>query len=143
MLPPPLHVVCAIIERPGFVLAARRKQGMNHFDKWEFPGGKMEGSETPVDCIVREIQEEFGVLIDPIHRLPDCRYEYPYPKNPIFLIPYICKERTQSRFELRDHNQIEWVSVTRLLDNRPWTAPDIKVVKEYMKYRRIYIEDDY
>jgi 8-oxo-dGTP diphosphatase len=30
---------------------------------WDLPGGGREGDETPVECAIREVQEEFGLLI--------------------------------------------------------------------------------
>ncbi len=32
-------------------------------DMWDFPGGGREGSETPQDCVLRELFEEFGLHI--------------------------------------------------------------------------------
>jgi ADP-ribose pyrophosphatase YjhB (NUDIX family) len=31
---------------------------------WALPGGKMEGSESPLECIKREIKEELDVMIE-------------------------------------------------------------------------------
>ena len=32
---------------------------------WDLPGGGREGDETPRECVVREVQEELSILIDP------------------------------------------------------------------------------
>lgn len=32
---------------------------------WDLPGGGREGSETPVACALREVEEEFGLIIEP------------------------------------------------------------------------------
>ena len=50
-----IHVTCAIIERDGLVLAARRSRSMRMPLKWEFPGGKIEPGESPEACLHREL----------------------------------------------------------------------------------------
>ena len=32
---------------------------------WDFPGGGSEEGETPEECVLRELNEEFGVTISP------------------------------------------------------------------------------
>lgn len=34
---------------------------------WDLPGGGREGYETPMECVLREVQEEFGIAL-----LPSC-----------------------------------------------------------------------
>ncbi|WP_433717399.1 NUDIX hydrolase (plasmid) [Nocardia sp. CA-084685] len=34
-------------------------------NQWCLPGGMLEEGETPLECIVREIDEEIGVVLDP------------------------------------------------------------------------------
>ncbi len=54
-------VSCAIIVENNRVLATQRSSGMPHPEKWEFPGGKLKGDESPQASIKREILEELGI----------------------------------------------------------------------------------
>jgi 8-oxo-dGTP diphosphatase len=80
-----IEVVAAILEREGKILICRRRADQSHALQWEFPGGKVEPSETPAQALARELEEELGIggatgkLI--------ASYEYTYPgKKPIRLI---------------------------------------------------------
>ena len=42
-----------------------RKPDLNCANRWDLPGGEREGQETPIECIQREIYEEFGVRLNP------------------------------------------------------------------------------
>lgn len=60
-----LTVTAAIIEQNGKYLIARRKAGDAMGGYWEFPGGKVDGGETPDQGMVRELLEELGVKARP------------------------------------------------------------------------------
>lgn len=66
----PVLVVCALIIRDGAVLLERHAPSygkQDHF--WDIPGGKVECGETPAQAIVREVQEEIRVTIEPLRLL--------------------------------------------------------------------------
>ena len=63
---PVLVVAAAIVDdlaAPRLLLAARRHKPMNLAGRWEFPGGKVDAGESPVEALHREIREELGVTI--------------------------------------------------------------------------------
>jgi 8-oxo-dGTP diphosphatase len=39
--------------------------GLRHAGLWDLPGGGREGDETPLECVLRETEEEFGLRLDP------------------------------------------------------------------------------
>ena len=51
-----IEVVAAIIKKDDFYLIAQRLKG-EFSGLWEFPGGKLEEGETPVQALKREIKE--------------------------------------------------------------------------------------
>jgi 8-oxo-dGTP pyrophosphatase MutT (NUDIX family) len=40
-------------------------------NEWVHPKGHIEDDETPEECAVREVDEEAGVMAEPLHALPD------------------------------------------------------------------------
>jgi 8-oxo-dGTP diphosphatase len=74
----PVFVVAgALFDRDGRVLIAQRPPGKALAGRWEFPGGKLEPGEDPLDGLVRELREELGIDVRRAHRLLRYRHDYP------------------------------------------------------------------
>lgn len=62
----PLVVVAAAIsDGRGRWLMHKRPANKQHGGLWEFPGGKVEAGESPRAALIREIEEEAGIRLDP------------------------------------------------------------------------------
>lgn len=85
----PLLVAAAIIEDQGRVLLTRRRDGVPYPLFWEFPGGKVELSEDPRDCIVREIREELAIDVA-VEGIYDVIY-HRYPERTVLVMAYRCR----------------------------------------------------
>ncbi|WP_109124918.1 Nudix family hydrolase [Dyella sp. C11] len=69
-----MHVMAGVmLDAAGRVLLAQRPPGKHLAGLWEFPGGKLEAGEAPVDGLARELHEELGVVAvagEPLIRVP-------------------------------------------------------------------------
>lgn len=74
---PTVHVVAGVLrDAGGRVLLSRRPSGGHLPGLWEFPGGKIEPDESPVEALRRELREELGIAIGPSRPLVSIRHEY-------------------------------------------------------------------
>jgi 8-oxo-dGTP diphosphatase len=59
-----VHVVAGVLrDTRGRILLARRTEGRDLAGAWEFPGGKVESGESPIQALKRELHEELGIDI--------------------------------------------------------------------------------
>ena len=129
----PVPVVCALIERDGRVLLARRPPHKLLPLKWEFAGGKVEPGEDPAAAIVREIREELGCAVRVVRVLP--RFTHDYGRVVIEMIPFVCAlEAGTSEPHPHEHTEIAWVEPARLL-TFDLAAADVPVVADYRNGR--------
>lgn len=70
-------VVAAVVERAGRFLVTLRPRGTHLEGHWEFPGGKCEPGETHDAALVREMQEELGVVSEVGDLVFAVTHEYP------------------------------------------------------------------
>lgn len=103
-----IDVVAGLIYKDNNVLIAKRLTGdSNVFDKWEFPGGKVEPNETDEHAIEREIEEEFELKIKAKKYITNNICEY--PTKIVNLKLYEC-EYVSGELKLHDHSEYKWVN---------------------------------
>jgi 8-oxo-dGTP diphosphatase len=74
-----LEVAAAVIQRPdGSFLLAQRPHGKVYAGYWEFPGGKVEPGEPPVDALARELHEELGIDVETAYPWITRVFTYPH-----------------------------------------------------------------
>ncbi len=126
-----IHVACAIIEGSDGVLCALRSETMSLPLVWEFPGGKIEPGESPVEALHREIAEELSVALDPLANLPNSDHSY-IPGRIIRLYPFICRISGDADPVPKEHAAIRWVNFSELR-TLEWAAADLPVLESYLK----------
>lgn len=115
------------LDEPRVLLAARRATPASLAGRWEFPGGKVDPGEDPVDALHREIREELGV---------------PIALGPELVGPddgaWVLTERYAMRLWLAEivdgtpaplveHDALRWLGAGRWREV-PWLDADVRIV---------------
>ena len=93
-------------------------------EKWEFPGGKIENNENHTEALIREIQEELSMQIEPLEHL--ITVEHNYPDFQLIMHAYLSKI-IDGEPVLTEHLDLKWLSEEELI-GLDWAAADIPIV---------------
>jgi 8-oxo-dGTP diphosphatase len=126
-----ITVTAAIIEKNGRILAARKRPGLHLAGYWEFPGGKLEGSETPEECLQRELVEELGIHCRIGAFLAESLHDY--GTKVIRLLGFHARH-SHGELRLTDHDAIRWLTVDEL-GSLQWAPADIPLVEAFAAQR--------
>jgi len=121
-----IAVVGAAIIRDGLLLCALRPPGGPIGGKWEFAGGKVESGESHRQALIREVQEELGVIIVPKNRIAETTL--PYPNRLITLTTYYC-DMISGEPTAVEHQELRWVPISDL-HTLNWAPLDIPAVAQ-------------
>jgi len=94
------------------VFVCRRKEGKSLGGFWEFPGGKIQDSETQQESLKRELIEELEMEISIDTFVGSSIHDYGTFK--IELLGYRCK-LIRYNGKLTDHDAYEWTTPENLL----------------------------
>jgi 8-oxo-dGTP diphosphatase len=114
-----LVVACALIDADGRVLLAQRPEGKTLAGLWEFPGGKVEPGETPETSLIRELEEELGIITKAACLAPLSFASHAYETFHLLMPLYICR-RFEGNPIPREGQQLKWV---RAKDLRKYAMP--------------------
>ncbi|NOY81776.1 MAG: A/G-specific adenine glycosylase [Kiritimatiellaeota bacterium] len=110
---PHYAVAVGIVWKEGKVLIGRRRTDRMLGGLWEFPGGKVEPGESPVEAVVREIREETGIEVAVVDRL--CTVKHAYTHFRVTLTAFECRwEAGQAVANSADC--VRWVNPDDLAD---------------------------
>ncbi|HEY3986123.1 8-oxo-dGTP diphosphatase MutT [Cedecea sp.] len=73
-----LQIAVGIIRnQQGEIFITQRAADAHMANKWEFPGGKIEAGESPEQAVIRELQEETGIVAQSASLFETLEYQFP------------------------------------------------------------------
>jgi 8-oxo-dGTP diphosphatase len=118
-----IRVVAAVIEREGRYLITQRRPAAVLPLLWEFPGGRVEDTETDAAALKREVRHRLGVEID-VGQLISF-VSHPYERYVVDLYLYECRIQTGTLASLASLavHAFKWVTSAEF-DQYPFTPAD-------------------
>ena len=128
-------VACIIFDGKKVLIAHRNPVG-DMGNRWEFPGGKIDGDESPAQTIEREMMEEFSVKAQVhekitentfVHKNKECSLE-------AYLVT-LEHDGMETPFVLTEHSEYKWVFPEEIKD-LSFVDSDLKIypaVLEFLK----------
>ena len=117
---------CALVDADGRVLLAQRPKGKPMSGLWEFPGGKVETGERPEETLIRELEEELGIVVKEACLAPFTFASHTYPDFHLLMPLYVCR-RWDGMVTAKEGQGLAWVRPNRLREY-PMPPADVPLV---------------
>lgn len=133
---PVIHVACGVlVNASGEVLLAQRPEGKIAAGYWEFPGGKIESDESPLQALTRELHEELGVQLR--EAAPLIRFAHDYSNRRIVLDTWRVTgfEGTPQSCE---GQALRWLAVERFAELAP-LLPTVMPIERALRQPAHYV----
>ena len=125
------EVVAALIWNGDKFMICQRPSHKARGLLWEFVGGKVELGETKEQALIRECEEELGILLSVGDMFTDVIHEYPDITVHLTLFNATISEGEPQKLE---HNDIRWIMPCEI-PNYEFCPADEEILKKIIEVR--------
>ena len=118
--------VGVIINKDNQVLIAKRASYQHQGDKWEFPGGKVENTESSDEALVRELKEEVGIEAQAVEFMLEIIHQYDDKKVQLDVYKV---EKWMGEATGKEGQDILWVDISQL-EKYKFPDANIKIISQ-------------
>jgi 8-oxo-dGTP diphosphatase len=106
-----IHIVVGVVTCREKILLAKRPDEVFQGGLWELPGGKINYNEDPYTTLIRELNEEVGLVVQKAR--PLIRFNYDYSDQSLLIDVWRVYDWEGQAYG-RENQVIKWVSITEL-----------------------------
>jgi len=128
-----VHVAVAVIANSDQqILLSLRQSHQHQGDLWEFPGGKVELTETVYDALLREVDEEIGLVVNSAQSFMQIHHDY--GDKSVLLDVWLVDDFSGEPVG-REGQRLRWCNIAEL-DENDFPAANVAII-EALKLRVI------
>ena len=123
----------ALIDVEDRILISQRPQHKSMGGLWEFPGGKIETSETPENALIRELKEELDIDVSESCLAPLTFASHCYDNFHLVMFLYVCRVWNGIPTP-KEKQKIKWVAPSKINEYPmpPADKPLIPLLNEFL-----------
>jgi len=131
---PRFEIVSCYVEHNGKILLLHRHGHKSEGNRWGVPGGKIDGGESELGAMVREIREETGLKLSPaqLEYLTTVYVKYPEYHFVYHMFRVKLDKREPVKISTYEHKDYRWVS--------PGNALKLNLVRELDRCIKMFYE---
>lgn len=124
-----------------FLLIKRTTEARGDYYHWEFPGGRLEFGESPMQALKREINEETGLEVEKLILLSAWN-SFKDECTEIIGLTYICTANGDNVMLSKEHSDYEWVTYEEMNDYNLVKGMSRQLEELNRNYINKYINDN-
>ena len=124
-----------------FLLIKRTTEARGDYYHWEFPGGRLEFGESPMQALKREINEETGLEVEKLILL-NAWNSFKDECTEIIGLTYICTANGDNVMLSKEHTDYEWVTYEEMNDYNLVKGMSRQLEELNRNYINKYINDN-
>lgn len=108
-----LEVKVIVVDKAGWILMLRRSGKVSRAGGWDFPGGGVDGDESPEAAVSREVREETGLDVTDV-KLLNVHHDKIAEDDVLFIGYAVCAPHIQVELSWK-HDLHEWMPLDKAL----------------------------
>ena len=124
-----------------FLLIKRTTEARGDYYHWEFPGGRLEFGESPMQALKREINEETGLEVEKLILL-NAWNSFKDECTEIIGLTYICTANGDNVMLSKEHSDYEWFTYEEMKDYNLVKGMSRQLEELNRNYINKYINDN-